>query len=246
MSQVITSAGQLLKEVSALRSVYSVSETLYPYIEKYFSLEDRVPWQIGVLRFNKLIDRTLLDLEIIPEARQGKYRKTLDKDVRALVMPGSFSHNASDIYKRNITDLTIERLENFNDALLLAGRSFSIEDARVTVVTEAISDLIEEMNADELEIDEAILPHLKNLLMALERYSLFGSDGVEDYVSQLIGATFIKGMELAGPVSPKTKKRINKVLSIAKGSMDGFVYLAAGTQSIEWASAHLARLTSGA
>ncbi|MEH6697132.1 MAG: hypothetical protein V7672_00380 [Brevundimonas sp.] len=238
MTEIITSAGQLLKELRRFHGTLGKgNQPLHTYIIAHFSIDDAVPWQMGVARFEKVVDRASLDLDILPEPRQVKYRETLS-EIRRIVHPEKYAEQGSTALRNSVSELSIERLENFNDSLLLAGRSFSLEDARVESVVEALQSLLDEMESEPSDIDDAIAPKIKDLITALDHYALFGAEGVEDYVAMLIGAALTRGMETVGPLPDVVKSRINRILSVSKAAMDGFVYLASGAQGIEWAGAH--------
>lgn len=244
MSETITTAGQLLKELNLFRAaVGKGNHSLHSYITNHFSLSGRIPWQVGIVRFEQTVDRARRDLDILPPDRQEKYKSTL-AEIKQVVSPGKYHDTAANGIRAAISELSIERLENFNDSLLLAGRSFSLEDARVQAVIQTLSSLLSEVEAEPSEIDEAIVPRITDLIAALERYSLFGAEGVKDYVAMLVGAALTRGMEISGPLPDSVKARINKVLGVSKAAMDGFVYLATGAQSIEWAGAHLSLLAA--
>lgn len=244
MSETITSAGQLLKEIRELSGTLKGASSASAVLTTHLSCKNRIPWQIGAMRFERLVDQATRELDILPEERRGRYRDTLQNHVRALVGPTAYAASAQALRQTHITELTIERLENFHDSLVLAGKSLSFEEARIKLVIDAIADLIAEMEAEPSDLDEAIMSRLTDLVVVLERYSLFGAEGVRDYVAALIGATLTRGMEVGGPLPEQVKSRINKVLGVSKAAMDGFVYLATGAQSVEWASTHFGLLAA--
>lgn len=240
MNTTVTTASQLLKEVMAIKNALSNnSNAAYTALIAHFSCNGRIPWQVGMLNFERTVDRTIADLSLIPEERRSRYEQTLVYKIKNIVNPVVYYGSASDLVKNNIDEITIDRLEIFHDALIMSGKSFTIEDARVDSIISSIYDILSEMDVNSTDVDDAIRPHLVNLLTALERYSLFGSDGVRDLVAVLIGTAFSKGMEITGPLPDDVKQRINRILGISKATMDGFVYLATGVQAIEWAGTHI-------
>src|SRR6476620_8353154 len=84
-SRIITSAGLLLDEVRSIQSFFSVNRAMADAIPMHFAVGDRIPWQTGVLRFNRTIDRAIRDLDIVQEERRERYMTTLDSNVRSIV-----------------------------------------------------------------------------------------------------------------------------------------------------------------
>ena len=208
----------------------------------HFSIGERIPWQVGVLRFNRTIDRAIQDLDIVQEERRERYMMTLNSNVRSIVALKNVGNSTDNLSKTLLNELTIERLENFHDSLILSGRSLSVEKARVVVATQAIQDLIEEIGLSQTDIDAFVIGKLTDLLLVLERYQLFGQEGVRDYVNDLVGSTMTRVLELRGPVPDQVRERVMRVLGISKGVMDAFVYLATGAQAVEWVGGNLALL----
>lgn len=241
-NRIITSAGLLLDEVRSIQASFGTSRPLADAVPLHFSLGDRIPWQVGVLRFNRTIDRAIQDLDIVQEERRDRYMNTLDGHVRSLVSLKRMSSDTNSVVTALLTELTIERLENFHDSLVLAGRSYSVEKSRVNAATAAIQELIDEIGLSSTEIDAFVVEKLTDLLIVLGRYELFGPEGVRDYVNDLVGSTMTRILEIRGPVPDQIKERALKVLGVSKGVMDAFVYLATGAQAIEWMGAHLALL----
>jgi len=241
-SRTITSAGLLLDEVRSIQASFATNRSMSEAIPLHFSLGDRIPWQVGVLRFNRTIDRAIRDLDIVQEERRDRYMTTLDVNVRSIVSLQRMSSDTNNVSKTLLTELTIERLENFHDSLILAGRSYSVEKSRVDAATAAIQELVDEIGLSSTEIDDFVIEKLTDLLIVLERYELFGPEGVRDYVNDLVGSTMTRILEIRGPVPDQIKERALKVLGISKGVMDAFVYLATGAQAVEWMGAHLALL----
>ena len=223
-----------------MREMFATNRRMAEAIPLYFSVSDRIPWQVGILRFNRTIDRALKDIDIVNGERREKYRVTLDEKIRSVVSLSSASSDTNSVIKVAFGELTIERLENFHDALILSGRSYSLERSRVEVATESISDLISEIGNSDSDIDAFIFEKLSDLLTVVERYELFGQEGVRDYVNALVGATVTGVLEIKGPIPEQVKTRVLKVIGVSKGIMDAFVYLATGAQAIEWVGAHLA------
>ena len=129
----------------------------------------------------------------------------------------------------------MERLENLHENLILAGRSYTIEQDRLNDVIESVSSLIAEIQADgKTDIDDAVVEQLTQLLGALNSYDLYGPEGVEAFVGALVGAAYVKGFAVGNPLSGPVKDRMLKVLAVAKAVMDAFVYTATVGQAVEW------------
>lgn len=232
----ITSAGRLLAEARKLRGLCEKHPhaQLHQVLPAHFKIKGQKYWQANTFRLEKLVDSVESDLDILSEDRATKYRSTLSQ-VRTFVDPANYGQSSSSFGKKIFGELTMERFENFHENLVLAGRSYTIEQDRLAEVIRSVSDLIAEIEADgKTEIDDAVVEQLTQLLGALNSYDLYGPDGVEAFVGALVGAAYVKGFAAGTPLPDPVKKRLVKVIGVAKAVMDGFVYTATVGQAVEW------------
>lgn len=241
LTENITSASRLLSEIERLRPLFEAQPVIVGQIIEHAFGSKGVAWQVAIFRFSKLVDKAIGELDVVAEGRRERYRETLAQRVGALVSPVGYASNAQDAFRQLIDQLTIERLETLHDMLVGAGKSCSLEEVRTTAAIEALSELIEELERSErTEIEDALLSRLKELRAAIDRYQLFGAEGVRDLVASLVGEV-VTAIHTASPatfgVNTTTVKRTFGVLKLV---LDGFVYGVAGLQGVEWAGDRVA------
>lgn len=241
MTATFTSSSRLLVEIRAAARHVRPGFPLHSLVQNHFSVGQEISWQTGALRFQRLVERVQNDLDVLPVDRAQKYHQTLSQQVSLLINPAQFHVDSQQTYNQVASELVIERLENFDDTLRLANRALTLEEGRVDFLTSAIQELIAELGVGTTEIDAAVEGQLRHLLRALERYELFGPEGVKDAVSSLMGEAITSSVMFASALTPEVRARLKRVFEVGKAALDGFVYLAAAGQAIEW-SGHFTRL----
>lgn len=240
----ITSAGRLLHELRSVQGKFKNGMILGASLKEHYQNKSGVHWVNCVVRLEGLINQVSSDVGVLPDVRRSRYLDTIDRGPRVLVDFNRFGSDSLATSKVAITELVLERLENLHDHLVTAGRTLRLEKIRSDEVQAAIHGLIQDIEGGEAtEIDGAVIEHLKRLLYALERYELFGPEGVRDYVSELVGSILTRSMEVSG-TSSLIRERVSKVVGVAKAVLDGYVYLATGVQMLDWGGEKVANILS--
>jgi hypothetical protein len=240
-----TVAGRLLDEVSTMHSSLVHGSNVGAVMRNHFSNGNEFPWQLGSLRFQKLVGECVSNLDIFTADRAAKYEGTISNHVLSLVQPERFTSDKNSLIQGLLTEIVFERLENFHESLLIAGRFHSIDQSRASDVIGLVDGLIEEMEAHETEIDSFVLEKLRTLRAALSRYALFGDQGVRDLVSEIIGSVAIANFQLGTGISVEAADRVRRIMTISKGVMDAFVYVVAGAEAIEWVNSKALLIGAG-
>ncbi len=80
-----------------------------------------------------------------------------------------------------------------------------------------------------------LLERLTELLFVLDQYALFGAEGVEAAVQNLIGSIAL--WNFSGVfISPDLSSKIKKSLGIAKAALGVLVYSKSGVEALDWAA----------
>lgn len=238
-----TSAGRLVEEVCRIKRSYNNGGVVHHHMEKLFG-GPGVPWSKGLGAFDRLVLRVDSDLEFVSETRRAKFESAL-AEIWKSVSAGNFNQPSQTIVQQFLTDLNIERIEAVDDLLISAGRSLSVEQERADAVSQSLDELLDEIaSSEKSEIDDFLREKLGDLKFILDRYALYGADGVKDAVSVLVGSITIESVARGG-LSDVAKQHARGVWRVAKGALDALVYTQSGADAIEWAGHGLARLLEG-
>jgi hypothetical protein len=236
----ITTAGRLASEAIRIRTELDQGSYLSAHVPSLFG-SSNVHWSRGLAAYFQLVERVRRELNHLPDGRRQKFNDTLSTLADALNVD-KFHVGAHQVRDTYFTDINIERVESIDDLLIQSGRSLALDRDRAGLVAAELEGVLSEIRSGpKSEIDDFLNEKLGELQYILQRYELFGPDGVRDAVATLLGTIALES-NARGGLSQLAKTQVKGVLRVAKGALDALVYVNGGADAIEWFGTGLAGL----
>lgn len=235
MSESYTSAGRLLREVVQVRDELKAAgdKAVHTVLPQLFGGPE-VHWTVGLSAYERLANAVELDNLLVRSDRQPKYHEAIVA-ARRLALPSSFSGQSSRFADQHLTPIIIERLESMDEALFHLGRTINIEIDRASFVIDELDGLENFISSTEsTPIDEFLLDKIRELKFVLNRYALYGPEGVEDAIGGLIGGLALRTFSSSADLTTKTKEKARAAYNFAKLAVDTLVYANAAADALSW------------
>ncbi len=229
-----SSAGRLLAEVNRVIPLLSAKGEagLYQTVTVAFENEGR-DWSQGIAAYQRLVDRTLLDLKNSEHPNPDRFIEAV-QSVGALGRPVHYGGNTRSFISQFMTDLVLERLLNADEILQLRNHRESYDLDHATIAIDAINDILERLAAEpESEVRSFLEGRLSELKNVLQRYVLFGPEGVQDVVERIVGGLSLRH-HLVSAVPPSMRAIVTDVYGVAKAAVEVAVWSKETYEAITW------------
>lgn len=233
MTQLVTSAGNLLAWADRLRPVLNSVDPAIILFEAAFAGPAPLTWTYGLRSFERLIARTRADV-LRSDMRTDRYLETLDGRISQFVRPSHLVLSGEKLLSSALDPQSIERLEALDDALRLQGLATSASDAAVAAVIAEIGDILSGLDGCEPgSVEDFISIKLRELAATVEGYAFYGAGGVEHAVKDLV-AEYLAA-RLVSPNLPEPLKLLGyRIAGLSKVALDLIVYSKDVADGIAW------------